>query len=136
MTEEFRKTPPAPLEPIPFQIPQPFETELANGLKVVIFENKRLPIINFRLCFRFGEINSPKDSRGLASAVSNLLTQGTENYSSKELAEEVENFGASLHASSSSDNTTISASALTIYRSEILNLMTEILFRPTFRKMS
>lgn len=132
MTEEFRKTPPAPLAPIPFQIAQPFETELSNGLKVVIFENKRLPIINFRLCFRFGEINSPKDSRGLASAVANLLTQGTENYSSKELAEEIENLGASLHASSSSDNTTISASALTMYRSEILRLMAEILFKPTF----
>jgi zinc protease len=132
MIEEFRKTPPAPLAPIPFQIPQPFETELANGLKVIIFENKRLPIINFRLCFRFGEINSPKDSRGLASAVSNLLTQGTKNYSSRELAEEVEKLGASLHASSSSDNTTISASALTMYRSEILGLMAEILFQPTF----
>ena len=66
MIEEFRKTPPAPLAPVPFQIPQPFETELANGLKIIIFENKRLPIINFRLAFRFGEINSPEDSRGLS----------------------------------------------------------------------
>ncbi|MBX7169798.1 MAG: insulinase family protein [Pyrinomonadaceae bacterium] len=132
MTEQFRKTPPASLAPIPFHIPQPFETELENGLKIIIFENKRLPIINLRLAFRFGEINSPKEWRGLASAVSSLLTQGTENYSSKELAEEVEKLGASLHASSSSDNSTISASALTLYRSEILRLMTEILFKPTF----
>jgi predicted Zn-dependent peptidase len=132
MTEQFRKTPPVPLAPVPFHIPQPFETELDNGLKVVIFENKRLPIINLRLAFRFGEINSPEDLRGLASALASLLTQGTENYSSKELAEEVEKLGASLHASSSSDNTTISASALRMYRSEILKLMAEILFKPTF----
>lgn len=132
MTEEFRKTPPAPLAPIQFHIAQPFETELSNGLRVVIFENKRLPIINFRLCFKFGEINSPKDSRGLASAVANLLTQGTQNYSSKEFAEKVDSFGASVYASCSSDNTTISASALTMYRSEILGLMAEILFKPTF----
>lgn len=132
MTEEFRKTPPAPLAPKPFNIPQPFETELANGLRVIIFENKRLPIVNFRLCFRFGEINSPQNLRGLASAVANLLTQGTAKRTSKELAEEVENLGASLHASSSSDNTTISASALTMYRSEILNLLAEILFEPSF----
>lgn len=132
MTEEFRKTPPAPLAPIPFHIPQPFETELANGLKVVIFENKRLPIVNFRLAFRYGEINSPANSRGLSSAVASLLMQGTKNYTSKELAEEVENLGASLHASSSSDNTTISASALAMYRAEILHLIAEILFQPTF----
>lgn len=132
MTEEFRKTPPTPLAPIPFQIAQPFETELANGLKVIIFENRRLPIINFRLAFRSGDINNPPDSRGLNSAMASLLTQGTANYSSKELAEEVENLGASLHASSSSDNTIVSASALTMYRSEILRLLAEILLQPTF----
>jgi zinc protease len=132
MTEEFRKTPPAPLAPVPFQILQPFETELANGLKIIIFENKRLPIVNFRLAFRYGEVNSPKKSRGLSSAVASLLTQGTKNYTSRELAEEVENLGASLHASSSSDNTTISASALAMYRAEILHLIAEILFQPTF----
>jgi predicted Zn-dependent peptidase len=130
MTEEFRKTPPAPLAPIPFHIPQPFETELENGLKIIIFENKRLPIINLRLAFRFGEINAPK--QGLASALSSLLMQGTKNYTSKELAEEIEKLGASLHASSSSDNSTISASALAMYRSEILKLMSEVLFQPTF----
>ncbi|HRH45731.1 MAG TPA: pitrilysin family protein, partial [Pyrinomonadaceae bacterium] len=105
---------------------------LDNGLRVIIFENKRLPIVNFRLAFLSGGINDPKDLKGLNSAMASLLTQGTENFSSKELAEEVENLGASLHASSSSDNTTISASSLTIYRNEILKLMAEILFKPTF----
>lgn len=132
MTEEFRKTPPAPLAPIPFHIPQPSETELANGLKVVIFENKRLPIINFRLAFRSGDINNPKDAKGLNSAMATLLTQGTENYTSQELAEKVEKLGASLHASSSSDNTIISASALAMYHSEILNLLAEVVLRPNF----
>jgi zinc protease len=132
MTEEFRKTPPGSLAPIPFHIPQPFETELANGLKVIIFENRRLPIINIRLAFRSGEAHSPRELRGLASAAASLLTQGTQNYSSRELAEEVEKLGASLHASSSSDNTTVSASALTMYRSEILDLMAEVVLRPVF----
>ncbi len=132
MSEEFRKSPPVPLAPKPFDIAKPFETELANGLKVVIFENRRLPIVNFRLAFRFGDINSPENARGLATAVSSLMTQGTAKYSSRQLAEETENLGASLHASSSSDNTTIAASALTMYRGEILKLLAEVLFEPTF----
>lgn len=132
MTEEFRKIPPTPLAPKPFNIAQPFETQLANGLKIIFFENKRLPIINFRLAFRTGEINSPSGSKGLNSAMASLLTQGTTNYSSKELAEEVEKFGASLHASSSSDNTIVSASALTLYRSEILKLLSEVVLQPNF----
>lgn len=132
MTEEFRKTPPRPLEPKPFNIPAPFEASLSNGLRVVIVENRRLPIVNFRLAFRFGEVNSPSGLRGLASAVSSLLTQGTEKRTSLQLAEESENIGASLHASSSSDNTVLSGSSLTIYRREILDLMAEVLLQPSF----
>ena len=132
MIEEFRKTPPAPLAPKSFNIDQPFETQFANGLRVIIFENKRLPIVNFRLAFKSGGINSPKNLKGLNSALASLLTQGTESYSSRELAEEVEKLGASLHASSSSDNTIVSASALRIYISQIIKLLSEVVLKPAF----
>ena len=132
MIEEFRKSPPPPLESKPFNISKPFETVLDNGLKVIIFENRRLPIINFRLAFLSGEINDPQDSKGLTGAMASLLTQGTLNYSSRELAETVESIGASLHASNSSDNTIASASALVSYRSGMLKLLAEIILNPTF----
>lgn len=132
MSEDFRKNSPAALSPRPFSIAAPFETTLANGLKVVVFEQKRLPLVSFRLAFRSGEINDPTDSIGLTSATMHLLSQGTETRSSKEIAEAVERLGASLSASSSSDNTVVSASALTMYRAEILKLMAEMVLTPTF----
>ena len=132
MTEEFRKTAPAPLAPKPFNISQPFETTLDNGLKVIIFEDSRFPIVSFRLAFRTGDINDPNDSKGLSTALASMLTQGTNNRTSKEIAEETERLGASLHASCSSDNTIISASTLTMYSSEILKLLAEILLTPSF----
>ena len=132
MTEAFRKTAPAPLAPKPFNISQPFETVLDNGLKVIIFEDRRFPIVSFRLAFRTGDINDPTDSKGLSTALASMLTQGTNNRTSKEIAEETERLGASLHASCSSDNTIISASTLTMYSSEILKLLAEILLTPSF----
>lgn len=132
MTEEFRKSAPAPLAPKPFNIPQPFETTLANGLRVIIFEEKRLPIVSFRLAFRSGDINDPQGSDGLSSAMATLLTQGTITRSSKEIAEEIERLGASLSTGASSDNTTIAASALSIYKTEILKLMVDVLLHPSF----
>lgn len=132
MTEEFRKFAPAPLAPKPFNIPQPFETTLANGLRVIVFEEKRLPIVSFRLAFRSGDINDPQDSNGLSSAMASLLTQGTVTRSSKEIAEEIERLGASLNTGASSDNTTIAASALAIYKTEILKLMADVLLHPSF----
>ncbi len=132
MTEDFRKSAPAPLSPVAFNIPQPFETTLPNGLKLVIFEDKKLPLVSFRLIFRSGDINDPTDSTGLSSALASMLNEGTENYSSKQLAEKIERLGAHLSAGAGSDNTSISASSLTLYSSDILQLMQEIVLKPTF----
>lgn len=132
MNEDFRKNPPTPLNPRPFSIAAPFETTLSNGLKVVVFEQRRLPLVSFRLAFRSGEINDPQDLIGLTSATTHLISQGTETRSSRELAEAVERLGASLSASSSADNTVVSASALTMYRADILQLMAEMVLTPTF----
>jgi len=132
MNEDFRKSAPAPLAPVAFNIPQPFETTLANGLKLVIFEDKKLPLVSFRLIFRAGGIHEPADAVGLNSAVASMLSEGTESYSSKQLAEEIERLGASLSASSGSDNTSLSASSLTLYASDILRLMAEMILKPTF----
>jgi zinc protease len=132
MSEEFRKTAPAPLAPVPFNVPQPFETELENGLKIVVFEDKRLPLVSYRLAFLQGDAHEPKDSVGLNSAIAAMLSEGTENYSSLQLAEEIERLGASISASSGDDNTVIGASALSLYTSDILRLMEEIVLHPTF----
>jgi len=132
MNEDFRKSAPAPLAPKPFEIAKPFETVLPNGLKVVVFEDKRLPIVSYRLAFRTGDINDPRDSTGLTSAVTSLLNEGTQTRTSKQLAEEIERLGASVSASSSADNTTVAASSLSLYSSDVLKLMADMVLRPTF----
>lgn len=132
MTEEFRRTAPESLESITFDIPKPFETTISNGLKVVIFENRRLPLINFRLAFFSGDADESKDSIGLTSAFTSMLNEGTQNYSSKLLAEEIERLGASISASSSADFTSVSASGLSLYTDDIFRLFVEVILLPTF----
>ena len=132
MSETFRQTAPASLEAIPFNIPKPFKTQLENGLKIVFIEDKRHPIISFRLAFRSGDINDPKDRIGLNSAMASMLNEGTENYSSKALAEKIERLGANLSASAGLDNSVVKASTLSMHTSEIVGLMTELVRKPNF----
>jgi zinc protease len=132
MNEDFRKTAPAPLAPKPFDIPKPFETVLPNGLKVVVFEDKRLPLVSYRLAFKTGEINDPNGSTGLTSALTTMLNEGTKTRSSKQLAEEIERLGASVSASASEDNTIIAASALSLYSSDVFRLMADMVLNPSF----
>ena len=47
-TEAFRRQMPAPLAPRPLKLPEHLETTLANGLGLVVVEDKRLPLISFR----------------------------------------------------------------------------------------
>ncbi len=132
MTQAIRKTAPAPLALAPFNIPQPDTRTLENGLRVVVFDDKRLPLVSYRLALLSGDADDPADNIGLTSAMASMLTEGTATYSSLELAEKIERLGASVSASASDDFVIIAASALSIYSSEILHLMGEILFRPVF----
>lgn len=132
MNEEFRKNAPEPLESISFDIQKPIETILANRLKVVIFENNRLPLVNFRLAFFSGDAEETQDSIGVTAALASMLNEGTRNYTSKQLADEIERIGAKISASSSSDFTFVSASGLSLYTSDILRLLAEMILLPTF----
>src|SRR5262249_49765023 len=61
-----------------------------------------------------------------------MVSEGTESYSSRELAEKIERLGASISVSSSDDFTILAASALSIYDDDILDLMQEMILRPSF----
>lgn len=132
MKAELRKSPPEPLEAVRFDIPKPYVTVLENGLQVIIFEQERLPLVSFRLAFKSGDIHDPAGQTGLTSAMTSMLTEGTELYTSRQLAEMTERLGASLSANASDDFTIVSASSLTLYSSEVLGLLAEAVLRPTF----
>lgn len=132
MTVDLRSTAPAPLAPVSFDIARPYETALDNGLRVIVFEDTRLPLVSYRLAFNFGDADDPSDATGLASAMASLLTEGTEDYTSLQLAEKIERLGASISANASDDFTIIAASALSLYSSEILHLVAEVALRPRF----
>src|SRR5213080_132805 len=134
MTEidTFRRQMPPPLAPRPLNIPEPAETTMANGLRLIIVEDRRLPLVSFRLAFRSGDASDPANLPGLSDLMSHLLTEGTQTRTSREIAESVERLGATLSAGSSYDFTTVAASALSIYAAEVLELLADVTLRSTF----
>src|ERR1700720_4669609 len=131
-TENFRRQAPTPLPARPMHIPTASETRLPNGLTVAIVEDKRLPLVSYRLAFRTGDAHDPKELPGLTDMMAGLLTEGTQSRTSRQIAEEVERMGATLHAGASSDYTTVSASALSTFGDKILELMADVVLRPSF----
>lgn len=130
--EHFRSQPPPPLQPRPILIPTPRETTLANGLKVVVVEDSRLPLVSYRLAFRVGGAFDPPDIPGLTDLLAGLLPEGTESKTSREIADEVARIGANLSAGANSDYTIIAASALAQFNDPIMGLMAEVILEPSF----
>lgn len=131
-TEDFRKQAPAPLTSKPLNIPKPVESVLPNGLRVVILEDKRLPLVSYRLAFRTGSANNPADMPGLMNIMAGLLNEGTATRTSKQIADEIARMGATLGAGSTADQTTVAASALSMYNDQTLELIADVSLHPSF----
>ncbi|HEX3145075.1 MAG TPA: pitrilysin family protein [Pyrinomonadaceae bacterium] len=130
--ENFRRNMPPPLAPRDLNIPDAVQTRLANGLELVMIEDKRLPIISFRVAFRSGDAHDPSHLPGLTDMMTHLVSEGTDTRTSRQIAEEIERLGATLSIGSASDFTTVAASSLSIYAAEIFDLIADVTLRSTF----
>ena len=130
--ENFRSQAPAPLQPRPISIPTPRETTLPNGLSLVVVEDKRLPLVSYRLAFRVGGAFDPPQLPGLTDLLAGLLPEGTESKSSREIADEIARMGASLSAGANSDYTIVGASALSQFNEPVMDLIAEVILQPSF----
>ncbi len=100
---------------------------LDNGLKVIVVENHKVPRVSFQLSLDVDPVMEG-DAVGYTSVAGDLLRAGTANRSKAEIDEAVDFIGARLATYS----TGIYASALTSHTETILDLMTDVLYNPTF----
>src|SRR5256714_11496693 len=131
-TEDFRRQPPAPRPPRALNLPVQEGPPLATGLRVAAVEQPRLPLVSFRLALRTGDAFDPPELSGLADLMTNMLVEGTESRTSRQIAEETARYGATLSAGAASDYTTVAASSLSSFTDEVLELLADVSLRPSF----
>lgn len=107
-------------------------TVLANGIVVLIWENPSADIIAARLFIRAGSQWESPQVAGLSHLLSAVLTKGTEQRSSLQIAEQVESVGASLGADSATDYFLLSLKTVSADFAEMLELAGELLRSPSF----
>jgi zinc protease len=83
-------------KPTPFSFPKPKTCALSNGLKVLYHDNDMTPKINIIVELKARPHYDPQDKQGLYTFVTEMMTEGTEHYTSEELAEEIESRGMSV----------------------------------------
>jgi len=124
-----RSKPPkaGPAPEIEFSKPSSFT--LDNGLEVIVSENHEMPLVSFQLSIDADPVKEG-DAAGYVSAAGNLLRNGTANREKAEIDEAVDFIGATLNTYQNG----IYASCLTNKSEDLLEIMSEVVTKPTFPK--
>ncbi len=100
---------------------------LSNGLKVIVVENHKTPVISWQLTLDVDPVMEG-EHKGFVDLAGQLLRTGTKNRSKQQIDEEVDFIGASL----STFSTGIFGSSLTRHKEKLLELMSDVLLNPAF----
>ena len=117
-------------------VPEVYQTDLDNGLKVYGIKNSEVPLVSFNLIIEGGQLLESMDKLGLSYLTAQLLNKGTRDKTVKELEEAIQELGASIYVSSNSESINISGTTLSKnYKATLLSVSYTHLTLPTNREV-
>jgi zinc protease len=123
--------PPPPKPEKKTSFPKYAAHNLASGLRVLVIEHHKLPIVSLRFLVKSGSAEDG-DLPGLASLTGELLTKGTTTRSALQIAEEIDYVGGQLVSGSDWDATYASATVLKKHLDVGLSLVADVTLNPGF----
>ena len=82
-----------------------FETLLPNGLKVILLENHKAPLVTFQVWYRVGSRNEVWGKTGLSHMLEHMMFKGTEKVGPEEFSRIIQENGGNDNAFTSRDYT-------------------------------
>jgi predicted Zn-dependent peptidase len=105
---------------------------LSNGIPVLLARRQSVPVVRVAIDFDAGNAADPKAALGTQAFMLGMLDEGTDKYSSVEIAQAKENIGATISAAPSMDRSSIYMTSLTPNLASSLDLMSDIVRHPAF----
>ena len=127
-----RTVQPAPSVPGSFTPPALRRGRLSNGLEVIVAEKRGVPAVSFAVLLAAGGAADPVKLPGLASITGDMLQEGTESRSSKQIAEQFEFIGSRLAVNTGREQSSLSVSVMTREWPMALNLVGDLLMQSIF----
>jgi zinc protease len=106
--------------------------ELPNGLRILVFEDARLPRLELGVAVRRGAALEPLEQAGLATFTAELMGRGAGTRNALELAQVVDDLGASLDTSAGWDSMGASVSGLSRDAETLFAVLADVVRRPRF----
>jgi predicted Zn-dependent peptidase len=119
-------------EPAPLDFPDVAHVQLSNGIKVAYAQRTAVPVTQIGLVFDAGYSADQPGNRGLQNFTMAMLDEGAAGMNSQQIAEAKERLGAEIATGGDADRSTVSMSALSANLAPSLDLLADIVERPTF----
>jgi len=123
---------PRPGAPRPYEFPAVASHQLPNGLSILVADLPGRPLVSASVVIRGGASEEPAELAGSTVLAARALSEGTERFDAIQLVEAAERLGASLHADAGWDALSASVEVPAERLAPALELVAEILLRPTF----
>jgi zinc protease len=118
------------------KVPAVWKKDLPNGAKVIGTANTEIPTVTLTITIPGGHLASANDlsKAGLASLFADMMMEDTKNFTSEQLAVELQKLGSSISVSSSTDGITFSVQSLKKNLDKTLSFLQERMFNPMFNQ--
>ncbi|KAB2926106.1 MAG: insulinase family protein [Bacteroidetes bacterium] len=131
--QEPDRSAPPPLGPTPSLKVNPMQKfTLSNGLPVIVYEKREVPIVQVNLVIKAGSVDEPAAKLGLAGLTAAMMDEGAAGKTALQLSDEVDFLGTSLSVSGGLHTSGVSMRSTVSKFDASLALFADILLRPDF----
>ncbi len=105
--------------------------ELSNGLRLLVREDHRLPLISINASFKAGLLAETAADNGLTRLLSKVLLKGTKTRTAGQLADEIENLGGVIGSDAGNNSLSVSARVMQPDFRAGLEILADVLMNAT-----
>jgi len=105
-------------------------TRLANGMTVLVRENPTAPVVGMSLMVRMGTRYETRQMAGLSNFLQLIVVRGTTTRDGTEIVNAADRMGGSIDAYADADYAEITATALSRFWLDMLDLVADVTLRP------
>src|SRR5213596_1974801 len=106
--------------------------ELANGLRLLVREDHRLPLMGMGAVFRGGLLAENPEDNGVTRLMAKVLLKGTKTRTAEQIANEIEAVGGSISSDAGNNSFSVSVDVTKPDVKLSLDLLSDVLLNATF----
>src|SRR5579862_751939 len=119
----------APSAPVSADEIQKFE--LPNGLRLLVREDKRLPLVSAVAVFKAGLLAETPANNGISRLMSRVLLKGTKTRTSEQISDEIEEVGGTITSDAGNNSFSVAVKVMKPDMRRGLEILSDVLLNPT-----